>query len=115
MKTQSSLITLLLIVLMGSASPATARPRPGTPITGIIQKVDAKAEEVELLREDQGTVIKFTWGSRTTFLANGQRAEASLLKTGTRVEVIYYKPFFREASTSKVTLLPALKPQGTGK
>lgn len=111
MKAQSTLITLLLILVMGTPSPAPARTRPGTPITGIIQKVDGKAEEVELLQEDQRTVVKFTWGSRTMFIANGQRVDASLLKTGARVEVIYYKPFFRDASTWKVTLLPTVKPR----
>lgn len=106
MKVKPAFITIFFISVMAFTSQAIARTRPGITITGIIQKVDGKAEAVEMLREDTGTVVKFTWGSRTTSIANGQRVDASLLHKGTRVEVIYYKPFFREASTSKMTVLP---------
>lgn len=109
------ILRVLLILVMSAASPVTARTRPGVPLTGIVEYVDTKGEEVEMLREDDHTIVKFTWGSRTTFIANGQRADVSLLKTGTRVEVIYYKPFFREASTWKVTFLPVVKLQTSSK
>ena len=104
MKTKSLLTTLVLFFLLSLVPPAAAR-NPGTRITGTIKKVDAPAKEVEMLREDEGTLISFMWNKQTSFFANAQATDASILKTGARVEVIRHRPLFGKPFITKVTLL----------
>ena len=108
MKIQSLLIALVLAFLLSSAPPAAAR-NPGTRITGTIQKVDAQTHEVEMLREDKGTLIKFVWNKLTSFFADAQLTDAAILKKGAHVEVAYHEPLFGKPLVTKVTLLPASK------
>ena len=107
MKTQTSLIAILLVFLANIATPAAAITPRGRTITGTIQKVDAQTQEVEMLQADKGTVIMFVWNKRTTFVANAQIAEATILKKGAHVEVSYHEPLFGKAFVMKVTLLSA--------
>ena len=110
MKSIPSLVALLFVFLANFATPAAARTPRGTRITGIIKKVDAPTQEVEMLREDKGTLIKFVWNRFTSFFANSQSSDAAILKKGARVEVIYHAPFFGKPLVTKVTLLPTTNP-----
>lgn len=86
---------------------AVARTHMGRHITGIVQKSNVQTREVEILRADTGTTLSFVWNNRTTFVANMQVVDPTILKRGAKVEVIYHQPFFDQAFVSKVTLLPA--------
>lgn len=110
MKTPLKLITLLSALLANFATPADARSPQGRHITGTIRKVDATAKEVEMLREDKGTVIKFVWNKQTDFIASGQFADPAILTKGARVEVIHHEPFFGSPFVRKVTLLSTSNP-----
>ena len=105
MKTTPLLVALVFVFLASFATPAAAR-NPGTRITGTIKQVDAQTREVEMLREDKGTLIKFVWDRLTDFFANAQFTDATILKKGARVEVIYHVPLFGKPLVTKVTLLP---------
>lgn len=100
------LVALLFAFLASFATPASARTHPGTHLTGTILKVDAGMQEVEMQGEDNGTLIKFTWSSRTAFFANGQAADAAIVKKGARVDVIYHMPFFGKPWVAKIVVLP---------
>ena len=107
MKTEPLLITLVLTFLLSLAPPAAARSPQPRQITGTIRKVDAPAREVEMLREDKGTLLNFVWNKYTTFIAHAQFADAGILKKGARVEVNSHTPFFGKPFVTKVTLLQA--------
>lgn len=104
-KTKSLLIALVLSFLLSLATPAAAITPHGRLITGTIKKVDTAAREVEMLREDNGTLKTFVWNRYTNFIANAQFADASILKKGARVEVNCHTPFFGKPFVTKVTLL----------
>ena len=107
MKTPSLLIALLLTFFVSITQLAVALTPRGRPLTGTIQKVDTQSQEVEMLREDKGTVITFVWVPRhTTFVANGQMADVAILKKGARVQVSHHVPFFGKPFVTRVTLLP---------
>ena len=106
MKTTPSLFALLFVFLASFATPAAATTPQGHRITGTIQKVDASAREVEMLREDTRTPIAFLWNRGTTFVTGTGMADAAILKKGARVEVIRHAPFFGKPFVTKVTLLP---------
>ena len=105
MKTKSLLITLVLSFLLSLTAPATATTSRPRVITGTVKKVDAPAKEVEMLREDDGTLKTFVWNKHTSFIANAQIADATILKKGARVEVNCHTPFFGKPFVTKVTLL----------
>lgn len=111
MNTRNYLASLLLVIMTGIVTPASAIPRTGRYITGVIQKVDVPNQEVALLREDSGGVVSFIWNKRTDFIASGKFTDAAILKKGARVEVIRHAPFFGKPFVTKVTLLPATNPQ----
>lgn len=106
MKTHSLFIAFLFIILANTATPAAARTPRGRTITGTIQKVDAQAQEVEMLRYDTGTLISFVWIARTTFAAKGRMTDAAILKKGAHVEVSYHEPVFGKPFVTRVALLP---------
>ena len=110
MKTKPLLIALLLTFFVSIAVPASALTPRGRLITGTIQKVDAQTHEVEMLREDKGTVITFTWSKRTSFVANAQMTDAAILKQGAHVVVSHHVPFFGKPFVTRATLLPTTKP-----
>lgn len=110
MKTKPLLIVLLLTFVVSIAQTATALTPRGRPITGTIQKLDALSHEVEMLREDKGTVITFTLSKRTSFVANAQMTDATILKPGAHVVVSHHVPFFGRPFVTRVTLLPTTKP-----
>ena len=105
MKTKSLLLVPLLAFFASITAPASAITPHGRQITGTIRKVDAPAREVEMLREDKGTLLNFVWNKYTTFIANAQFADAGILKKGARVEVNSHTPFFGKPFVTKVTLL----------
>jgi hypothetical protein len=109
-KTPLKLIAILFAVLASFVTPAIARAPQGRHITGTIRKVDATAKEVEMLREDKGTVIKFVWNKQTDFIVAGQFADPAILTKGARVEVIHHEPFFGSPFVRKVTLLSTSNP-----
>lgn len=102
-------MALSFTLLLNLVTPASAVSSHGRRITGTIQMVDAQSQEVAMLREDKGIVIKFVWNKRTTFVASSQIADASILKRGARIEVIRHEPFFGKPFVTKVTLLPTYK------
>ena len=106
MKTQPLLLTLVLTLLLSLVPPAAAATSHARLITGTIKKVDAAAHEVEMLREDDGTLKTFVWNKHTDFFANAQAAGATILKKGARVEVNCHTPLFGKPFVTKVTLLP---------
>ena len=110
MKTPRILLATLLTFLLSLAPPAAALPHTGNTITGTIQKVDARKQEVQLLREDKGTLLKFIWNKDTTFAVGTRAADSAILKKGTRVVVDCHIPFFGPPVGAKVTLLPAIRP-----
>lgn len=59
-----------------------------------------------MLREEHATLITFIWIKRTAFVANSQFTNASILKKGARVDVIYHKPIFGSPFVTRVLLLP---------
>lgn len=107
MKTKPLLIALLLTFFVSLAPPASALTPRGHPITGTIQKVDAQTREVEMLREDKGMLIIFTWSNRTSFVASAQMTDATILKKGAHVVVSHHVPFFGKPFVTRVTLIPA--------
>ena len=113
MKTQAWLIAFCFALLIGT--PAAAFKTEGSHLAGIIQKVNAKTFEAEILREDSGTHLTFVWNSATKFVANEQVVNASILKKGARVEVILYVVIFGKPFVTKVTLLPATTRGGRAK
>lgn len=115
MKTQSKPI-ILLIAIQASLIPfAAALPTSGRRITGTIEKVDAQAKEVIMRREDKGPAVSFVWNKRTTFSANSQPADASILKMGRRVNTIYHSPFFGKPYVSRVMLPTTAAPENPTK
>lgn len=106
MKTPSLLIALLVVSQAVFARPAPAMPPLGRNIIGTIQKVDAQSHEVEMLREDKGTVITFVRIRRTTFVDGGRFTGPAILKKGARVKVRYHIPIFGSPFVTQVTLLP---------
>lgn len=112
MKTQPLLIALLLGFQASFAGPVAAMPNVGRSITGTIQKVDAQAQETQMVRDDKGTLITFVWVRRTTFVANDRFTGAAILRKGARVEVRYRVPVFGKPFVTRVKLLPATSPTG---
>ena len=98
---------LILAVVVGIPVPAAARAPRGRPISGIVQKTNARTREAEILRTDTGAPLRFVWISRTIFVANVQIVDAAILEPGAKVEVIYHQPFFGRPFVTKVTLLSA--------
>jgi hypothetical protein len=109
-RTHLKWIALLFVLLANFTISAEAMSPHGRHITGIIKSVDARTREVEMLREDKGTLIKFVWNKWTDFIANGQFAAPTILKKGVRVEVIHHQPFFGSPFVRKVTLLSTSNP-----
>ena len=111
MNTPSKFIALLIALLANFTMPAAARTPQGSDITGTIQKVDMQAQEIELLRNGNGTVFKVIWNKLATFVANGHLTDASMLKTGAHVDVTYRAPFVGKPFATRVTLIvkPASK------
>ncbi|MCB1209130.1 MAG: hypothetical protein KDK97_07370 [Verrucomicrobiales bacterium] len=110
MKTRSRLIALLFAMLASFTMPATARTPHGRDIIGIIQRVNPQTQEVEMRRDDTGAVITFVRVKRTTFVADGRLADATILKPGAHVTVSHHVPFFGKPFVTRVTLLPAAIP-----
>ncbi len=102
------LLTAFCFTLL-TVTPAAASTPQGTRIVGTIQKVDAGAQDVELLEEDTRTPITFVWNRLTTFVTGRSMTDAAILKNGARVEVIRHRPFFGRPFVAKVTLLPTNK------
>jgi hypothetical protein len=115
MKGNPLLFALLLTLLIGVVQRASALTPRGYPITGTIQRVDTQTHEVDLLREDKGTVITFVWVSRTTFVSNGRRTDAAILKPGARVEVSHHVPFFGKPFVTRVIIVQAGKSSALNK
>lgn len=111
MDTYRTLRFLLLACMASSAMPVAALPLRGQHIIGTIQKVDTTTHQVEMLREDNGTLIKFVWNKRTTFVTDIQMADAAFLKRGAHVEVAFHEPVFGKPFVTKIALLPCAKPQ----
>ena len=110
MKTTPSLVALLFVFLASFATPAAAITPHGRRITGTIQKVDASAREVEMLREDNGKPLTFIWNKLTTFVTGTSMSDAAILRKGARVEVIRHVPFFGEPFASRVLILASDRP-----
>ena len=72
--------------------------------------MEARAQEVELLREDDGKPVTFLWNKLTTFVTGESMADAAILRKGARVEVNLHTPLFGKPFVTKVTLLPAIHP-----
>ena len=106
MKSPSMQIVLVFACLACLPTPAVAATSPVRHLSGTIQKVDTQVRELEIRPDDKGPDLTFVWGRLTTFVANGQIADAAILKRGSRVEVRYHRPFFGKPSLTKVTLLP---------
>ena len=69
---------------------------------------DADAEplwEAEILRTDRVGALSFVWNTRTTFVANMQFGNSTILKHGARVEVRCHRPLFGRPFVSRVMLL----------
>lgn len=98
----------MLIFLASWAQPASALTMRGRPITGTIQKVDGVTREITLLRDKEGTVIRFIWSKRTIFVASGKMTDAVILKKGAHVVVSHHVPFFGKPFVTRVTLARAL-------
>ena len=110
MKTHLKLISLLFALLANFATPAIARSPQGRHVTGTIKRVDGQTHEVEMLREDKGTLTKFVWNKQTDFITAGQFADSAIVRKGAHVEVILHTPFFGSPFVRKVTLLPTSNP-----
>ena len=107
MPTHRLYLALVLAVVVGIPTPATARAPRGRPISGIVQKTHAPTREAEIVRTDTGAPLSFVWIGRTLFVANVQVVDAAILEPGAKVEVIYHQPFFSRPFVTKVTLLSA--------
>lgn len=111
MRTSLFHAAVMLVLMLGITLPASALTPRGRPIQGIIQKVIPQTKEVEMRRDDKGTVITFVTVKRTTFVADGKLVDATILQPGLHVEVSHHVPFFGKPFVTRVTLLPATKPQ----
>lgn len=100
------LFALALAILASIPTSATAMPRTGHRITGIVQKTNWQGRESEILRTDARGPLIFVWMDRTTFVANRQGVNAAILKPGAKVEVTYHHPLFGRPYVTRVTLLP---------
>ncbi len=105
MKTKPLFLILVFAFFANFAMPASAITPQGRKITGTITKVDAVAREVEMVREDSGEPVMFTWNKHTSFLADGQFVDSTVLKKGARIEAIRHAPFFGKPFATKITLL----------
>jgi hypothetical protein len=107
MRTSFFNVTVLLVLMLGITLPASALTPRGHPIQGVIQKVNPQTQEVEMCRDDKGTIITFVTVKRTTFIANGNIVDAAILKPGVHVEVSHHVPFFGKPFVTRVALMPA--------
>ena len=105
MMTPRLLFALALAVVVCAATPATAKTPRGRRISGIVQKTNWQAREAEILRTDRIGALSFVWNTRTTFVANMQLANSTILKQGARVKVSYHRPLFGRPFVSRVMLL----------
>ena len=101
------LFALALAVVVSTPTPATARNPTGRRISGIVQRTNWQALEAEILRTDRVGALSFVWNTRTTFVANRQLVNSTILKHGARVEVRYHRPLFGRPFVSRVMLLSA--------
>ena len=103
------LFALALVVFEGLPPLAAAKSPRGRRISGIVEKTNASARETEIMRTDTSTPLSFVWSDRTTFVAHRQVVDAAIIKSGSKIEVIYHQPFFGRPFVTKVTLLSALE------
>jgi hypothetical protein len=104
-KNLTLLVALVVASLVGTASPTLAIATMGRHVKGMIQKVDAQAQDAELLQPGKIKTLRFTWDRQTKFVANLRLADAAILRLGASVEIIYYHPFFGDPYATKVKLL----------
>jgi hypothetical protein len=79
-------------------------------LVGIIQNVNALAQEAELLQPGKENPLRLTWDKQTRFVANQHFVDAAILSSGARVEVVCIRPFFGTPYVTKVTLLLSSTP-----
>ena len=101
------LFALALAAVVSIPTPATARPPTGRRISGIVQMTNPQSRATEILRTDAGVPLSFVWVNRTTFAANMELVNATIIEQRAKVEVIYHQPFFGRPFVTKVALLAA--------
>jgi hypothetical protein len=105
MNTRHLIFALALAIVVGIPTLAAPRTHRDRQIIGIVQTTNVQVRETDILQADTGVPLSSVWNNRTTFVANMQVTDTSILKSGVKVEVSYHQAFFVRPYVSKIALL----------
>lgn len=97
-------VTLLLAASLIGGSEALALTPRGRDTAGVIERLNENTKTFQLRRSKDAPPMTLTWNSRTRFIEGAQFVDASKLRKGTPVSVIYHSPFFGNPFVTKVVL-----------
>lgn len=93
-RSNTSILTLLVLLLFGTfaASTSHAMPRTGRLVEGAIQNVDAARGRAEIQHDGQIKVI--TWSKKVKIYKDGKEVTAMSIRNGDHARVWRHVPFF---------------------